>query len=42
MTGAHGLYESLGFERYPDRDGLWIGGEKVLDLIAYRYRLPWV
>lgn len=40
MEGAHRLYESLGFERAPERDGLWIGGERVLDLLAYRYRLP--
>lgn len=39
MTGAHRLYEALGFERAPERDGLWIGGERVLDLLAYRYRL---
>lgn len=40
MTGAHRLYEALGFARAPERDGLWIGGERVLDLLAYRYRLP--
>ncbi|MFC7766233.1 GNAT family N-acetyltransferase [Leucobacter soli] len=36
MTGAHRLYEELGFVRAPERDGLWVGDEKVLDLIAYR------
>lgn len=39
MHGAHRLYEGLGFQRTPKRDGLWIGGEKVLDLLAYRYPL---
>lgn len=38
MVGAHRLYETLGFERVPERDGLWIGGEKVFDL--YTYVLP--
>lgn len=36
MVGAHRLYEGLGFARVPDRDGLWVGGRKVLDLIAFR------
>ncbi|MBN9612037.1 MAG: GNAT family N-acetyltransferase [Actinobacteria bacterium] len=36
MRGAHRLYEQLGFARVPDRDGLWIGGNKVLDLFSYR------
>lgn len=40
MVGAHTLYEGLGFERAPERDGLWIGGEKVLDLLAYVIRPP--
>lgn len=39
MTGAHGLYEHLGFIRVPERDGLWIGGRKVLDLFTYVYPL---
>lgn len=39
MHGAHRLYESLGFVRAPERDGLWIGGERVLDLYTYRYPL---
>lgn len=39
MTGAHRLYESLGFDRFAERDGLWIGGERVLDLYSYRYPL---
>ncbi|WP_051701594.1 GNAT family N-acetyltransferase [Mycetocola saprophilus] len=39
MTGAHGLYEHLGFVRTPERDGLWIGGTKVLDLFTYVYPL---
>lgn len=38
MTGAHRLYESLGFARAPERDGLWIGGARIFDL--YTYRLP--
>lgn len=39
MTGAHRLYESLGFDRAEDRDGLWINGERVLDLYSYVYPL---
>lgn len=39
MSGAHRLYESLGFTRFEARDGLWIGGERVLDLLSYRYPL---
>lgn len=39
MHGAHRLYEALGFERAAERDGLWIGGSKVLDLFSYRYAL---
>lgn len=35
MSGAHRLYEALGFSRTPERDGLWIGGERVLDLFNY-------
>ncbi|QBE48439.1 GNAT family N-acetyltransferase [Leucobacter triazinivorans] len=35
MVGAHRLYEGLGFERRPERDGLWFGDTKVLDLHAY-------
>ena len=35
MHAAHRLYESLGFSRAPERDGLWIGGERVLDLFTY-------
>lgn len=35
MRGAHALYEALGFVRAPERDGLWIGGEKLLDLFTY-------
>lgn len=38
MTGAHVLYESLGYDRAKERDGLWIAGERVLDL--YSYVLP--
>jgi len=40
MHGAHRLYEALGFVRTPERDGLWIGGRKVLDLLSYRHPLP--
>lgn len=39
MRGAHRLYEALEFSRAPERDGLWIGGERVLDLYAYVYPL---
>jgi ribosomal protein S18 acetylase RimI-like enzyme len=39
MHGAHRLYEALGFERAPEHDGLWVGGERVFDLLAYRYRI---
>ncbi|HWK20382.1 MAG TPA: GNAT family N-acetyltransferase [Microbacteriaceae bacterium] len=39
MVGAHALYRKLGFERDPERDGLWEGGEKVLDLHAFRIRI---
>lgn len=39
MGGAHRLYDSLGFVRTPERDGLWIGGERVLDLFSYVYPL---
>lgn len=35
MVGAHRLYETLGFDRAPERDGLWIGGRKVFDLFTY-------
>lgn len=35
MSGAHRLYESLGYRRDRDRDGLIIGGKKVLDLYSY-------
>ncbi|MBK0421744.1 GNAT family N-acetyltransferase [Leucobacter sp. CSA2] len=35
MVGAHRLYETLGFARDAPRDGLWIGGEKVLELRTY-------
>lgn len=35
MVGAHRLYESLGFERAPARDGLWIGGTRLFDLFMY-------
>ncbi len=35
MHGAHRLYESLGYERRPERDGLWIGGARQLDLLMY-------
>lgn len=38
MAGAHRLYESLGFDRAPERDGLWIGGKRIIDL--YSYVLP--
>lgn len=40
MRGAHALYEALGFVRAPERDGLWIGGEKLLDLYTYILPLP--
>lgn len=39
MTGAHRLYESLGYQRASERDGLWIGGERVFDLFSYVYPL---
>ena len=39
MSGAHRLYEALGFVRTEQRDGLWIGGERVLDLFSYVYPL---
>lgn len=39
MSGAHRLYEGLGFARTPEHDGLWIDGRKVLDLLSYRYPL---
>ena len=39
MRGAHRLYDALGFERVPERDGLWIDGERVLDLFTYAQRL---
>lgn len=39
MAGAHRLYETLGFDRAEHRDGLWIGGERVLDLYSYVYPL---
>jgi len=39
MTGAHRLYEALGFARVPERDGLWIDGVRVLDLFTYVYPL---
>ncbi len=35
MTGAHRLYESLGFRRDPDRDGLVIDGVVQFDLFAF-------
>ena len=40
MRVAHSLYEALGFVRAPERDGLWIGGEKLLDLHTYLLPLP--
>lgn len=39
MGGAHRLYEALGFVRTEHRDGLWIGGRRVLDLFSYEYPL---
>ncbi|WP_164512788.1 GNAT family N-acetyltransferase [Leucobacter chromiireducens] len=39
MLGAHRLYETLGYERRPERDGLWIGGERTLDLFTYAFPL---
>ncbi|MBO1900527.1 GNAT family N-acetyltransferase [Leucobacter weissii] len=39
MGGAHRLYDRLGFVRAPERDGLWIGGRRVLDLLTYAYPL---
>lgn len=39
MVGAHALYLGLGFQRDPERDGLWEGGEQVLDLNAFRIRV---
>lgn len=39
MTSAQRLYESLGFERAYENDGLWIGGVRQFDLFAYRLRL---
>ncbi|SJN12335.1 putative acetyltransferase [Leucobacter sp. 7(1)] len=38
MRGAHRLYEALGYARQPERDGLWIGGKKVIEL--FNYALP--
>ena len=35
MSGAHRLYESLGFERDSARDGLWLGGEHQFHLLTY-------
>lgn len=35
MHSAQRLYETLGFARAPERDGLWIGGERILDLLTY-------
>ncbi|GAA1627680.1 hypothetical protein GCM10009805_22490 [Leucobacter chromiireducens subsp. solipictus] len=35
MRGAHRLYEALGYARQPERDGLWIGGEKLIELFTY-------
>ena len=35
MLGAHALYESLGYARVPERDGVWIGGRKILDVRSY-------
>ncbi|MFT4042709.1 MAG: GNAT family N-acetyltransferase [Gordonia sp. (in: high G+C Gram-positive bacteria)] len=35
MTGAHRLYESLGFRRDRDRDGLIVGGVRQFDLYAF-------
>ncbi len=35
MRGAHRLYDALGYERRPERDGLWIAGEQRLDLFTY-------
>lgn len=42
MVGAHRLYESLGFTRATARDGLWINGQRVLDLFSYTYPLEGV
>ena len=39
MVGAHALYRKLAFARDPARDGLWEGGEKILDLYAFRIRV---
>jgi ribosomal protein S18 acetylase RimI-like enzyme len=39
MLGAHRLYESLGYRRAIDRDGLIIDGRKVFDLFAFSRRL---
>lgn len=39
MQGPQRMYDALGFERVPERDGLWIDGRKVLDLYTYRYPL---
>lgn len=36
MTGAHRLYEKIGFRRDPDRDGLIRGGVRQFDLHAFR------
>ncbi len=35
MTGAHALYEGLGFRRDVERDGLIVGGVKQFDLYAF-------
>lgn len=35
MLGAHRLYDSLGYVRAPERDGLWIGGKRILGLFTY-------
>lgn len=35
MVSAQRLYAALGYERVPERDGLWIGGRKIFDLLTY-------
>lgn len=35
MYGAHALYESLGYARVAERDGVWIGGRKIIDVRSY-------
>lgn len=35
MVSAQRLYAAIGYDRVPERDGLWIGGHNVRDLFSY-------